>query len=467
VEDGMSARADLLVRNGLVVSGHDARLADVAVRGERVLAVGDLGPMPAERVFDADGLLVLPGVIDVHNHPVYSDDLEQMCAAGARGGVTTVVPFIGAFPSWGFEKTTPLETAKSYVAAWDGRPACDFGVHMAIDSVDDLERDAAALVALGITSFKFFMAYRARGMMVDDDALIRNFDVVARHGGVAAVHAENGAGVSYLESRLWDEGEVDRAAFLECHTDLLEAEAILRAAALADAVGCPLYVPHVAVAEGLDVIAVARRASRSPVWAETCPHYLLLTNDAVLEHGSLAKIAPPLRAGEDSDRLWAGIAGGEVDVVATDHAARTRSVKAQGRNLLRQPYGAEGIEHLLPLLYTHGVLAGRFGLERLVRVLCENPADIFGLSPAKGRIAPGADADLVLIDPTVRGTVSAADHRTASDYCLYEGLPVSCEVALTVRRGVPTYDRAGEAVASGGGRFLVRAAPPQRRPALR
>lgn len=454
---------DLVVRGGSVVSSTAVTRADVGVVDGKIATVGDLGAdFTADRVLDATAQLVLPGVIDAHTHPVYADDLERTALAGASAGVTTIIAFVAAFPSWGFPKTTPSEVVDDYLAKWDGVPATDFALHAAFDSVDDPAVEVPRLVERGVTSFKFFTAYRQRGMMVDDRHLIAGLEAVAKAGGIAAVHAENGDGIEYLESRFWDEPDLPHEAFLGCHTHLFEAEAVLRVIALAEAVGCPLYIPHLAAGDGVDVVNLARRTARVPVWVETCPHYLVLTNDEVLQRGALSKIAPPLRHESDNERLWAAVADGTVQVVATDHAGRTSAMKAQGINILQAPYGAEGIEHLLPLMYGEGVARGRLDVQRLVAVLAENPADMFGLD-SKGRVAVGRDADLVVFDPAGHTRCTVDRHVGASDYCLYEGREVAGRVRCTIRRGQFLLDDGRLADDSGGGRF-VRRLPIGRRP---
>lgn len=446
---------ELLVRGGTVVSAAGRVRADVGVRDGVIRAVGDLGDATADRVIEASGQLVLPGVIDAHTHPVYADDLARTALAGVSAGVTTTIAFIAAFPSWGFPKTTPSEVVDDYIATWNGVPATDFALHVAFDSHDDPAAEVPRLVERGVTSFKFFTAYRKRGMMVDDRQLLAGLEAVARGGGIAAVHAENGDGIDFLESRVWDEPDLPHETFLECHTHLFEAEAVLRVISLAEAVGCPLYIPHLAAGDGVEVIQLARRTARVPVWVETCPHYLMLTNDEVLTRGALSKIAPPLRHPSDNDRLWSAVADGTIQVVGTDHAGRTLEMKAQGANILQAPFGAEGIEHLLPLMYGEGVAAGRLSLERMVAVLCENPADLFGLE-SKGRIEVGKDADLVVLDPEGTSRCSVDDHVGASDYCLYEGRSLPGRVRHSIRGGTVLLDDGELAENPNGGRFISR-----------
>ncbi|GII76000.1 dihydropyrimidinase [Sphaerisporangium rufum] len=453
---------DLIVQGGTVVSATREVRADVAIHQGRIVRVGPVDDLRATRVIDAAGCHVLPGIIDAHTHPVYADDLASTARAGIAGGVTTTIAFIAAFPSWGFPKTGPAEVADAYIAEWDGRPAGDFALHVAFDSHDDPAVEVPELIRRGITSFKFFTAYPRRGMMVDDRSLIAGLEVVGKAGGIAAVHAENGHGIDFLESRLWDTPDLPNETFLQCHTHLFETEAVLRVISLAEAVGCPLYIPHLAAGDGIEVVGLARRTARVPVWIETCPHYLVLTNDEVLRRGALSKIAPPLRETGDNERLWAAVADGMIQVVGTDHAGRTLASKAEGANILQAPFGAEGIEHLLPLMYGEGVAGGRLSLRRMVAVLAENPADLFDL-PAKGRIEEGKDADLVILDPDGRTACTAADHAGASDYCLYEGREVPGRVRHTIKGGRVLLDDGVLADDLTGGRYLARR-PLGRRP---
>jgi dihydropyrimidinase len=447
---------DMLIRNGLVVSGRDTTRADIGIRQGIIAAVGNLGQVTANVVIDAREQYVLPGVIDVHNHPVYADNMEQMTRAAARGGVTSVISHIGAFPAWGFTKTRPSQIVSAYVARWNGRAACDFALHCAIDASDDLGADIDDLVALGVTSFKFFMAYRQRGMMCDDEDLLRNFDIVASHGGMAIVHAENGSGIAFLEAQHLSKQSVPYGTFLRCHTPLLEAEAVFRAIALADATRCPLYIPHVSARESLEAAMLGRRSARAPVFLETCPHYLVLDNGEVLRRGSLSKIAPPLRGRRDNRGLWAAVAAGDIQVIATDHGARMLADKVRETNLLRAPYGAESIEHLVPIMYSEGVAHGRITINDLVRLLAEGPADVFGLANRKGRLQPGSDADVTILDPNGTTICRAQDHVTESDYCLYEGLECRGSVTHTILRGIPSYGHVAGVCKDLRGRYLPR-----------
>lgn len=446
----------LVVRGGTVVSSRGTKRADVLVRDGKVAEVAEDITGEFGREIDASGCLVFPGIIDAHTHPVHADDLASTAKAGAAGGVTSTIAYLGAFPTWGFEKAPVSDVIAEYVRRWDGVPSSDFGLHVAFDSQDNVRDEVPKLTSMGVSSFKFFVAYRKRGLMVDDGELLKAMSIIATHGGMIAIHAENGDGIDFLEAPLWDSTSLPNSAYLECRGHLLEAEAVLRVIALADAAGVPLYVPHVAAEDAIKVAQIARKTARVPVWIETCTHYLVLTNDEVIERGALSKIAPPLRTTHDNSALWRGLSEGALQVVGSDHAGRTLEMKAQGENILQAPFGAEGIEHLFPVLYSEGVRSGRISLERLAQVLCENPADLFGLSPEKGRLLPGADGDLVVLDPEGTYTCKADSHAGASDYCLYEGLSLKGAVRYTVRRGDVIFDSGGGPVVPNGGKFVRR-----------
>jgi dihydropyrimidinase len=446
---------DLVVCDGMVTSATEVRRSDVGIHDGRIVALGSVEEYEARAMVDAAGCYVLPGAIDVHTHPVYADDLADLGRAALHAGTTSVIAYVGALPAWGFEATDPIEVVRDYLAHWDGQAMCDFALHVAMGAGVDYGAVVPELVEMGIPSFKFFLTYRQRGMMVDDRDLLAAFKAIAGNGALAVVHAENGDGICFLEDELQAAGEFSNASYLESRPALLEAEAVLRVIALGEATDCPVYIPHISSSDAWRVVEVGRQRSKTPVWAETCPHYLLLNNNSVLERGARFKIAPPLRCEEDESALWDALGGGGIDVVASDHSGRTRAMKDEAKNIFEAPFGVEGAEHLLPLLYSEGVATGRMSVSALVAVLAENPADIFGLSPRKGRLTVGADADLVVLDPDGESTCTATDHLGNSDYCVYEGMNLHGAIRQVVRRGEVVVD-GGVLIGGGGGQFLAR-----------
>jgi dihydropyrimidinase len=436
-----------LIRGGTVVDAGRREKADVLVRGETVDRVAaDLAA--ADRVIDATGCYVLPGVVDVHTHPVYVDDLESLPVTAAHGGVTTVIHYAYAKPGTGL-----VEAIRRFREEAERVSILDFALHGGLFDPKRQSGEIPAAMAEGVTSFKMFMTYAKLGWMTDDYQLMRTLDLLGRVGGMGMVHAENGLATDYLEDACNAAGVDPVVAFVRTRPAGLEAEAVGRAIAMAEVAGCPLYIPHVSAERALDVIAAARRAGRR-VYAETCPQYLTLTNQDLLEKKALLKIGPPLRDETDRDALWRGLADGVLDTVASDHAAKDKRVDD---DFFAAPYGSPQVETMLQLVHD-GVARGRLTLERLVRVLCENPARIFGLYPKKGTLRPGSDADIVIFDPSARACIEHRTQHSRASYTAYEGRSVAGVPVLTMQRGEILVAR-GERVASAGrARFLTTAA---------
>jgi dihydropyrimidinase len=453
-------RFDVVIRGGTVISGQGCARADIAVRDGKIEMVArDLGDASTGRMIDASGKLVLPGIIDAHTHPVYDDDLEGTSVSGVHGGVTTLVGFVGPNPAWGLPATTLTETVKRFAEEGETKSVTDFALHGVVIGHDDVVPQVPALVRMGVISIKFFMMYKKRGMMLADDQILRVMDALATNGAIAMVHAENGVAIDFLTNKLSAESPVGNDAYIKAHRDLLEAEAIFRAVALAESVSCPLYIPHVTVKEGVDAIRPLKHSLSIPVFLETCPHYLVLTNEEVLRRGPLAKVAPPLRERHDNDALWDALRDGVIDVLGSDHAATKSEKKMQCNHILDARFGAPSIEYLLTLTYSEGVRKGRINIGRLVQVLCENPAKIFGLYPRKGVILPGADADLVIFDPETRRLCTAETQHSRADYCLYEGMETVGGPTLVMQRGKVLVENGNLMAKPGDGQYLPACNP--------
>jgi len=480
-----SQKADVLVKGGLLVTGRDISRRDVLIINGRVQELGDdLSLWQASRVIDASGKYVLPGAIDSHCHPVYSDKMDQYSICAAYGGITTVIAFVGNVTGWGFSGYT-TDIVKRFIEEGERLSYIDFSVHGAYTAADEdtLRLSVPELIRLGAISFKVFLAYRRRGMMISDDGLIQMMDLAARDGGLAMVHAENGCCIDYLIDRYTAEGKTSAHWFLPSHPNILEAEGVHRAAVFSQVVGCPLYPVHLSTHEAMPLVQGFRERGL-PLFTETCPHYLTLTNDEVLKKGPLGKVGPPLRQREDCEALWRALADGTIDVVASDSGGLTRAQKltggltaesvgatrspsprptatplpqgegpgVRGENIFEARYGLNTIEFMVPVVWSYGVNKGRITLPRLVQVFCENPAKIFGLYPKKGTLQPGSDADLVIWDP-VRVHVVDRQHGN-TDFSSFEGFELLGMPELTMQRGEVVMER-GEVVGQPGrGRFL-------------
>ena len=463
----MSAPAvDTLVAGGRVVTATDVVETAVAIAGGRIVALGPESHLPrAERVIDATGKVVLPGLIDCHLHVgAEYDDWRTAPLAAARTGLTTLLPFV----VYDEGESLPRAIARLREEA-EARSVLDFGFHVILNHEPHILEGLPEAVRLGVTSFKLFMTYKKRPKrMVSDEFIARTMDRLAALGGLCQLHCENGDILCYLEDKAIAEGRTAPADFPATCPDWTEEEAINRAILIGRLTGCPVYVVHLSTRLGLERIKRAQ-AEGQRVWAETCPQYLLLTDREMERWGPFAKIGPPLRPAEGPDRgaLWEGAAAGFVATVASDHSPRVPAAKEPGRrNIFVDaegkpiPFGAPSLETLVPLVYSEGVVNRGLPLPWLARVLAENPARIFGLWPRKGAIRIGADADLTLWDPAPEWTIQQSQHLGIAGFTPYEGWRVRGRPWMTLVRGQVVLNPAGELEQKPGfGRYLARGAP--------
>jgi dihydropyrimidinase len=453
-----------LLRHGTIVNADGRRRADVLAADGRIVAIGTGLRETADRVIDVTGRWLLPGGVDVHTHldmPLgdirTADDFTSGTVAAACGGTTTVIDYATQTPGGSLH-----DALDAWMRRAAGRAVIDFGFHMGISDLrEDVEAEIEGVVAAGVPSFKLFMAYPGR-LMLNDGEIFRVLRRTAACGGLVCLHAENGAVIDVLVREALAAGRTGPRFHTLTRPPEVEAEAVHRGIVLARLAGAPLYVVHLSSAEALDEVSAAR-ARGQRVLAETCPQYLLLSaadepdgNDDFA--GARTVMSPPLRDRAAQDALWAGLARGDLQVVATDHCPFTLGQKARGRgDFSKIPNGAPGIEHRMALLLDAVVRTGRLSLERMVEVTTTAPARIFGLYPRKGVIAEGSDADLVVFDPAGATTVSAATHQMRVDYNLYEGRTLSGAIDMVMARGEVVVERGRFVGPAGGGRFLKRA----------
>jgi D-hydantoinase len=457
-------KADLLISGGSIVLPTGVRRGGaIVVHGERIqriLASKESRP-DARQVIDARGKVVFPGVVDAHVHVetpgppnkpfgIYSDDFESMSRAAVSGGVTTVIPFVFASAT-----DDPVRYLHDYKATAERDSWTDFGFHFGIANGQDVAA-ISGVVKMGVRSFKALMAYKTQGSMASDKLLAAAMREIGKSHGLMMVHAEDGELIDALEERAKAAGERTPPVYACCRPSAAENIAIMRALALARGTGCILYIVHLSTREGF-VTAKIARACGQEVLIETCPHYLLLTDDELQPHrlGPFAKIGPPLRAHSNGDALWAGVRAGEVDILASDHAPRLREQKLIGlKDIFSAPFGSPGLETLLPVLFDE-FKKRRLPLTTLARFLCERPARTFGIYPRKGVIAPGSDADLVVLDPNDTWTVDPSKFQTNAKYSLWAGRRLGCRAATTVVRGQIVQEGGKVGGGRGRGRFLA------------
>lgn len=453
---------DLSIVNGTLVTASARFRADLLCREGRIVAIGEDLPSGDAPVIDAAGCYVLPGGIDAHVHlqmPVgeliSTDDFYSGTVAAACGGTTTVIDFATQERGHDLEEAVVLRRDEA-----DGQVAVDYGLHLAItDPSEETLLALPGLVDRGYSSVKLYTVYEV--LYLEDEQILWVLEIAAESGALPLVHCENRAIVDYCTQCLLIEGKRAPRYHPRARPARAEAEAVARVLALAETAGAPLCIAHLSSRRSLGMVRRARERGQR-VYVETCPHYLLLTEEAYTRpgfEGAKYVLTPPLRTPADLEALWPALAQGETNVVSTDHCPwNYAGQKERGRdNFSLIPNGAPGIETRLPLLWHEGVGRGRLSPERFVAVTATEPARLFGLYPRKGTITPGADADLVVWDPAWERTLRAAELHQQVDYCPYEGWSVTGYPRDVVLRGQVVV-REGQFVGKRGqGRFVARA----------
>jgi len=454
---------DTLVQGGTVVTASDTFVSDVGLAGGRIATIAAALPREsAKQVLDARGLYVLPGGIDVHTHldmpfggTTSADDFESGTIAAAHGGTTTLIDF-----AIQYKGQTLREAFDTWMKKADGKAVTDYAFHCIMTDLPDARlEEMDTLVREGVSSFKLFMAYPGV-FMVEDALIFKAMSQAANSGGLICMHAENGGAIDVIVKRALAEGKTAPKYHALTRPTTAEAEATSRAIALAEMAGAPVYIVHLSCNEALEKVREARDRGL-PAYAETCPQYLFLSLDnfdAPGFEGAKYVFTPPLREKWHQDKLWAGLAKDDLQVVSTDHCPFCfKEQKEMGKDdFTKIPNGGPGIEHRLSLVYTGGVHGGRFNINRFVQLVSTAPAKLFGLYPRKGTVAVGADADLILWDPNKEETISATTHHMRVDYSMFEGIKVKGAPRQVLVGGRVVIDNGKFVGKAGAGRFLKR-----------
>jgi dihydroorotase len=427
-----SEPADLIIRNGTIVSAHGVVEGSIAIKDGRILSVGADEAMPAAREsFNAGGLHVLPGAIDVHVHfrdPGYPDkeDFASGTAAAAFGGVTTVFDMPNTIPPTG---TAEVLAAKHAMAA---QKACvDFGLYGLLG--EDTIEHVPALLAGGVIGFKLYMGNTfGKIPSPSTGAMLEAFEVVAATGKRVSLHAETNSIMERRQERLMQAGRHEPLAHIASRPAVVAIEAVSRAAILAEWTGARIHILHISSAEELRPLREAK-ARGVDMTGETCPHYLLLSTDDYREFGGIIRVNPPVREPRNREPLWAALADGTIDLVATDHAPHTPEEKTRN-DIWAVDCGFPGVETQMPLMLTE-VNHGRMSISDYVRLSSFNPARIWGLYPRKGAIQVGSDADLAIVDLAREETLRDADLQSHSKISPFDGRRVKGLPIHTLVRG--------------------------------
>jgi dihydroorotase len=424
--------ADLIIRNGTIVSANTTAVGSIAIKDGRVLSVGaDAAMPPAPESFDASGLHVLPGAIDVHVHfrdPGYPDkeDFASGTAAAACGGVTTVFDMPNTIPPTG---TAEALAAKHEMAA---KKACvDFGLYGLLG--EDTIEHVPALVEGGVIGFKLYMGNTfGKIPSPSTGAMLEAFEVVAPTGKRISLHAETNSIMERRQERLTLAGRRDPLAHIASRPAVVAVEAVSRAAILAEWTGVRIHILHISSAEELRPLREAK-ARGVDITGETCPHYLLLSTDDYHQMGGIIRVNPPVREARNREPLWSALADGTIDLIATDHAPHTPEEKTRN-DIWAVDCGFPGVETQMPLMLT-AVNASRMSICDYVRKSSFNPAKIFGLYPRKGAIELGSDADLAIVDLSRNHTLDDAALHSRSKISPFNGRRVQGLPLHTLVRG--------------------------------
>ena len=449
-----------VIKGGTIVTADLSYAADLRIEAGRITEIGP--DLKGDTALDATGCYVMPGGIDPHTHlempfmGTYSaDDFESGTRAALSGGTTMVIDF--ALPS-------PGQGLLDALQMWDnkaGRANCDYSYHMAVTWWGEqvFNEMQTVIQDRGINTFKHFMAYKG-ALMVNDDELFASFNRLAELGGIAMVHAENGDVVAELTAKLLAQGNTGPEAHAYSRPAQVEGEATNRAIMIADMAGVPLYVVHVSSEDAHEAIRRARSLGKR-VWGEPLIQHLTLDESEYFhpdwDHAARRVMSPPFRDKKHQDSLWAGLMSGSLSVVATDHCAFTTEQKRYGiGDFSKIPNGTGGLEDRMPMLWTHGVATGRITPNEFVAITSTNIAKILNCYPKKGAILVGADADVVVWDPTKEKTIAAKTQQSAIDYNVFEGHKVKGLPRFTLTRGhVAVHD--GEiCTQEGHGQFVKR-----------
>lgn len=446
---------DCLIKNGVIITANDRYKADLLIKNGKIATIGERLKSYEDFTIDASDKYVLPGAVDAHVHlqtpvgsTVSADDYESGTQAAACGGVTTVFDFAVQSKGQGL-----LEDAKEKIKQFQALACIDFSLHTAVTDINNITKEALTeSIEFGITSFKMYMVYK--DLMVGDGVMFEMLELSRETGALMAVHAENPSMIERRIGKLLSAKKNGAWYHYESRPEFVEAEAIKRAVYLAKTAGAPLYIVHLACSEGLEEIKKARLEGQT-IYAETCPHYLQFTNEVYRrDDGRNFVCSPAIKGLESREALWEGIVRGDISTVATDHCPFQSYEKDWGKDdFTKIPNGCMGTETMYPYMLSQAN-SGRITFQKAVELCASNPAKIFGISPQKGTLSVGSDADIVLYDPNINVVVKKENMHSKTDHTIWEGYEMKGYPVMTLSRGKTVFNNGQYTGTPGWGKFV-------------
>ena len=433
----------ILIKNGRLVTTKNIIGKDILLEGEKIIAINDeflSKEIPEKtKIIDAEGKYILPGIIDAHTHyfmksppnNVTADDFYSGSISAAFGGVTTFIDYAEQQKGHSIIEAfiNRLEEAK-------GNTAIDYSFHQSVCSLyHNIKEDLKELKNGGVSSLKLFTTYKEDGSMLDKENWLELLKMSRDLKLLVTVHAEDDEMIDQIKIKYKDKEKLPPCFHPLLRPPEVEYAAIKEIGDMAKLLDMPIYIAHLSSKKGYRALKEIKE-NGGKIFAETTPHYLLLTED-LLKKGDAQKyfMTPPLREKEDNIALWRAIENNDIDVIDTDHCSYTVKQKLSFSNCLNILAGIPGSETLLPLIYTKGVKENHFDIKKMVNLLSTNPAKIFGLYPEKGSLEVGTDADLVIFDPKKEIIISDSGQHTAAGYTPFDGFKVKGYPTTTVLRG--------------------------------
>ena len=429
----------ILIQSGTLVTPEKIYQADILISGQKIEKISEHIKSEDAEVIDARGKYLFPGFIDSHTHmgiPVRgttsADDFETGSIAALYGGVTTIIDFTVQDKG-----ESLMDSLKRRKALADGKTSVDYALHCNVTDFQDSHiAEIPVIIQEGVISFKAFTAYREAGMQLDDRQIMELLWQVKLAGGTVMFHAENGDMIDFLTTKYVKYNKTTPPYHSLSRPAEAEIEAVTRILTLNKFIQCPIYFVHLTTYEAVQIASMARQ-KKLPVYLETCPQYLIFDESIYsTADGHYYIAAPAFRRKEDAEFLWMALKDNLIDTVGTDHCPFSRAQKDAGqREFHKTPNGLGGVETLFSILYNEGVKKDRLTLQKLVSLISEEPARLFGLFPKKGILLEKSDADMVIFNPAGKGKITAKELHSNVDWTPYEGMVTEGKIESVMLRG--------------------------------